>query len=1407
MISFALTILLFGCCVGQISQMYSPFLPNETWWCSQGNDKSYSHSGTIKYSWDFNWGTGWDDETKPLIATHSGKVTYANYYGGAWGNIVTISYGEYYVPEVQSTLPHFGYVAHLNAVFVKPGEEIKQGQVIGLVGGTGSTSSHIHYHVAKGGLDPSSGSISTTFTDIGVPDGASDFESDPSVSHCTSGNVYIFDQEIIRSGGYSAFGQSIELNEYGWWKPWLKNQYDNVYMTHPPGQPITGGTLSNPHIIYDAMRGARDAVLCFGRIYNHWVSQNGPESYLGAPIGCEYVKNTYTYQDFQGGQIIWNGYSTWHHQYPENYGPGTFDYYTQVSLPGLLLQPLPGGSTPIIGWSPTVSYLFVDAYNRNGGAAKVGYPYAGAYGAESYAYVHPWYIDGNPQEYLLVQNFKNGEYGDCVIIYNGNNPSGSIGVSGENKAYLLRSGFWAHYRDNDGISNLGSPLGEEFSLGLGAKQIFEKGFLVWDGTYDPGNIVVFQAPGIKRNKRQVTIIPKQTTISSLKKKTSSIASVGSGVEIWNNGKLMGVTPYVDSLYQEFVYDMTAKTVSEAKDFNFTVGGENMVVEVDILPYYIIIDDPIAGNKYEIENLLPISYSANVPGGRVKVQLTRDNGGTWETILADAPANNNVSWIATGAISNLCYIKVTCLADPSIEVLSGQFRLISRLTIAGPNGGENMLSGGVVDIMWDGGNCEFVKIYFSSDAGLNWYLQSTTENTGSWRWTIPSIASTRCLVKVAKSEDVADYDTSDNMFTINLSPQPPDFPFTLEAEDMDIGGLEIAGGRKIVTPSSLDKWYLLELITLPTSGWVQAEVIARAEGQVDNRWPVLKLAGPRGSFHTMEVNSTEWKSYYFIYYLNLAGQDYYQILMDASVHGISGLSVQVDKSIISYFEPQPILVCAPPAWITAATVGQSNEINVVNNGTGPYLVYNATESLDWLSISSTSGVTPGSFNISVIENSTGWVRAGQIVVSSVSSISARPVSITQPPHGQSVYFNDNFNRQNLDANWEIAGGGTVSIENYSVDGALKLSDATFDNTLTTAILNNSLVSFIDQILTFNYDNGLEDKVNSTSYVYVRYIDQNNHYYLKIIENDYDVPNSCSVYIGKKVNGVEQQLAYQDRTQIIPGSYLFGFIDSELVFRNLYYGTSITLSAIDHELSGIGTIGFAVDGEDCTVDNLVLISKTKGIKVAGRAFLEGPYNLSNHKMNVGLSGTGQVPLASPYPDIVSAVSIPDSIVDWVWIKLRQTTNGPDIAAKSAWLSQNGIIVDPKDGSPYLHFDDLCSGRYYIILQHRNHLAIMGQQTLLSDQPALYSFAGHSIGSPTIYGNNAAKEVEPGLWALIGGDGNNDGAVDVKDYAVWQTSARQGDQPYHMTDYNLDGRITTVDYVLWFKNWLMNYISQVP
>lgn len=86
------------------------------------------------------------DQGTPVLAAFAGKVEVADFMGG-YGLTVVLRHNK----DTEETL-----YGHLSELFVKPGETVKQGEVIGRVGSTGnSTGPHLHFEFRQQSSDGS----------------------------------------------------------------------------------------------------------------------------------------------------------------------------------------------------------------------------------------------------------------------------------------------------------------------------------------------------------------------------------------------------------------------------------------------------------------------------------------------------------------------------------------------------------------------------------------------------------------------------------------------------------------------------------------------------------------------------------------------------------------------------------------------------------------------------------------------------------------------------------------------------------------------------------------------------------------------------------------------------------------------------------------------------------------------------------------------------------------------------------------------------------------------------------------------------------------------------------------------------------------------------------------------------
>ena len=173
---------------------------------------------------------------------------------------------------------------------------------------------------------------------------------------------------------------------------------------------------------------------------------------------------------------------------------------------------------------------------------------------------------------------------------------------------------------------------------------------------------------------------------------------------------------------------------------------------------------------------------------------------------------------------------------------------------------------------------------------------------------------------------------------------------------------------------------------------------------------------------------------------------------------------------------------------------------------------------------------------------------------------------------------------------------------------------------------------------------------------------------------------------------------------------------------------------------------------------VISTDEDILVEAKIFLEGPYDDGSNEMTTSLNSSGYIPTTSPYSaDERSVASIPADVTDWVLVQLRTATDGSAVASKSAFLHKDGRIV-ADDGTTGQITMNAPADDYYIVLLHRNHLAVMsaGTVALSSGSSSQYDFTG----GLSQFHNNQAAFLETGVYGMYSGDTDGSGTVDAND-----------------------------------------------
>ncbi len=210
---------------------------------------------------------------------------------------------------------------------------------------------------------------------------------------------------------------------------------------------------------------------------------------------------------------------------------------------------------------------------------------------------------------------------------------------------------------------------------------------------------------------------------------------------------------------------------------------------------------------------------------------------------------------------------------------------------------------------------------------------------------------------------------------------------------------------------------------------------------------------------------------------------------------------------------------------------------------------------------------------------------------------------------------------------------------------------------------------------------------------------------------------------------------------------------------------------------------------------------------KVYLQGAYDSATHMMSTTLNQ--YLPLTSPY-DTESVDTMPQDVVDWIYLELRSTATGSTITGKSMLLHSDGTVTASDGDTPWFNVNP---GSYFVVVKHRNHLNIMSRvsHTFYTDAytQALIDFSAANMTYTTGVANLGLNEVETGVYGLAAGDIVDDGTIVSSDNTEWRNAFSAGvSDGYNLQDINFDGSVLSSDNTMWVQNFEAGQAdSQVP
>ncbi|HEY4712473.1 MAG TPA: hypothetical protein VIH69_07385, partial [Dehalococcoidia bacterium] len=202
-----------------------------------------------------------------------------------------------------------------------------------------------------------------------------------------------------------------------------------------------------------------------------------------------------------------------------------------------------------------------------------------------------------------------------------------------------------------------------------------------------------------------------------------------------------------------------------------VNGTLTISPVPTTP--ITVTYPDGGDSWVIGSIQTITWTSTGVTGPVRIQLSRNGGSSWMTIIPATPNDGSQAWLVTGPATNQARIRVVSILNPAISDISNNDFAITvmppSITVISPNGGETWATRTMHRITWTSTGIDRrarVRIELSRDGGSSWTtIIHSTPNDGSAGWMVSGSPTTQALIRITTISTPAYSDTSDDVFAI------------------------------------------------------------------------------------------------------------------------------------------------------------------------------------------------------------------------------------------------------------------------------------------------------------------------------------------------------------------------------------------------------------------------------------------------------------------------------------------------------------------------------------------------------------------------------------------------------------------------------------------------------------------
>lgn len=189
---------------------------------------------------------------------------------------------------------------------------------------------------------------------------------------------------------------------------------------------------------------------------------------------------------------------------------------------------------------------------------------------------------------------------------------------------------------------------------------------------------------------------------------------------------------------------------------------------------VIVSVPNGGESWEAGKTKTLQWVDNLSS--MHVYYSNNGGSSWNRLTGYyGTSGTSLNWNVVNSPGNNYLIKVedrsnTCRYDVSDTTFTVT-PPVPTLNVTYPNSSVSLFQGQSINVRWSSSylTSPYVRIDYSLDSGLTWnVITNVTNNDGSHSWVVPSVNSSKALVRVSEYGNASLSDISNTTFTIKPS---------------------------------------------------------------------------------------------------------------------------------------------------------------------------------------------------------------------------------------------------------------------------------------------------------------------------------------------------------------------------------------------------------------------------------------------------------------------------------------------------------------------------------------------------------------------------------------------------------------------------------------------------------------